>query len=196
MIHAILGQLLQQNCHNCAKILQLIRIFCSIFDFKQIIIALIELDTTDRKILAELQANGRISNTELARKIGLSESPCLRRVRNLEASGLIAGYSALLDHRKLDLEIVAYVQVNLDQRSEADTNAFVKAVTNAPWIVECVAISGTHDYLLKVAARNIDHFGELTMKKLLRFPGVTDVTSNLVLASIKDNFGSAVWPVK
>jgi Lrp/AsnC family leucine-responsive transcriptional regulator len=113
---------------------------------------LIELDTTDRKILAELQANGRISNTDLARKIGLSESPCLRRVRNLEASGLIAGYSALLDHRKLDLEIVAYVQVNLDQRSEADTNAFVKAVKKAPWIVECVAISGTHDYLLKVAA--------------------------------------------
>lgn len=156
---------------------------------------MIELDLTDRKILAELQANGRISNTELSRQVGLSESPCLRRVRNLEASGVIAGYCALLDHRKLDLEIVAYVQVNLDQRSEADTHAFVKAVKKAPWIVECVAISGTHDYLLKVAAKNIDHFGELTMKKLLRFPGVTDVTSNLVLASIKDNFGSAVWPV-
>jgi Lrp/AsnC family leucine-responsive transcriptional regulator len=157
---------------------------------------LIDLDATDRKILAELQANGRISNTELARKIGLSESPCLRRVRNLEDDGVIAGYSALLDHRKLDLEIVAYVQVNLDQRSEADTNAFVKAVKKAPWIIECVAISGTHDYLLKVAARNIDHFGALTMKKLLRFPGVTDVMSNLVLASIKDNYGSVVWPVK
>jgi Lrp/AsnC family leucine-responsive transcriptional regulator len=62
--------------------------------------------------------------------------------------------------------------------------------------VECVAVSGTHDYLLKVAATNIDHFGELTMKKLLRFPGVIDVRSNLVLASIKDNYGSVVWPVK
>ena len=156
---------------------------------------MIELDATDRKILSELQANGRISNTELARKIGLSESPCLRRVRNLEDDGVIAGYSALLDHRELGLEIVAYVQVNLDQRSEADTNEFVKAVKKAPWVIECVAISGTHDYLLKVAARNIDHFGALTMKKLLRFPGVTDVTSNLVLASIKDNYGSVVWPV-
>jgi Lrp/AsnC family leucine-responsive transcriptional regulator len=116
-------------------------------------------------------------------------------VRNLEGDGVIAGYSALLDHRKLGLEMVAYVQVNLDQRSEADTNAFVKAVKKAPWIVECVAISGTHDYLLKVAARNIDHFGELTMKKLLRFPGVTDVMSNLVLASIKDNYGNAMWPI-
>ena len=117
-------------------------------------------------------------------------------MRNLEDDGVIAGYTALLDRRKLGLDMVAYVQVNLDQRSEADTNAFVKAVKNAPWIVECVAISGTHDYLLKIAARNIDHFGELTMKKLLRLPGVTDVTSNLVLASIKDNYGSVVWPVK
>jgi Lrp/AsnC family leucine-responsive transcriptional regulator len=154
-----------------------------------------ELDVTDKKILAELQAHGRISNTDLSRKVGLSESPCLRRVRNLEDDRVIAGYSALLDHRKLGLEIVAYVQVNLDQRSEADTNAFVKAVKKAPWIVECVAISGTHDYLLKVAAKNIDHFGELTMKKLLRFPGVTDVMSNLVLASIKDNYGSVMWPI-
>jgi len=155
-----------------------------------------ELDATDRKILAELQANGRISNTDLAREVGLSESPCLRRVRNLEATGVIAGYTTLLDHRKLGLEIVAYVQVNLDQRSEADTNAFVKAVRKAAWIVECVAISGTHDYLLKIAARNIDHFGELTMKKLLRFPGVVDVRSNLVLSSIKYNYGNVVWPIK
>lgn len=154
-----------------------------------------DLDLTDRKILTELQADGRISNTELSRKVGLSESPCLRRVRKLEEDGVITGYSTLLDRRKLGLEIVAYVQVNLDQRIEADTNAFVQAVRKAPWIVECVAISGTHDYLLKVAARNIDHFGELTMKKLLRFPGVTDVKSNLVLASIKDNFGNVAWPV-
>ena len=154
------------------------------------------LDLTDRKILAELQSNGRISNSDLSRKVGLSESPCLRRVRKLEDEGVIAGYSALLDHRKLGLDMVAYVQVNLDQRSEADTNAFMKAVKNAPWIVECVAISGTHDYLLKVAATNIDHFGELTMKNLLRFPGVTDVTSNLVLASIKDNYGNVMWPVR
>jgi Lrp/AsnC family leucine-responsive transcriptional regulator len=117
-------------------------------------------------------------------------------VRKLEDDGVIAGYSALLDHRELGLDMVAYVQVNLDQRSEADTNAFMKAVKKAPWIVECVAVSGTHDYLLKVAATNIDHFGELTMKKLLRFPGVIDVRSNLVLASIKDNYGSVVWPVK
>ena len=154
-----------------------------------------DLDLTDQKILTVLQADGRISNTELSHKVGLSESPCLRRVRNLEEDGVIAGYSALLDHRKLGLEMVAYVQVNLDQRTEADTNAFVQAVRKAPWIVECVAISGTHDYLLRVAARNIDHFGELILKQLLRFPGVTDVESNLVLASSKDNFGNVAWPI-
>ncbi len=155
-----------------------------------------ELDITDKKILAELQENGRISNTDLARRVGLSESPCLRRVRNLEDEGVIAGYSAVLDRRRLGIEMLAYVQVNLDQRSEADTHAFVKAVKKSPWIVECVAISGTHDYLLIVAAKDIDDFGELTMKKLLRFPGVIDVTSNLVLASIKDNHGKINWPVK
>ena len=155
-----------------------------------------DLDVTDKKILVELQANGRISNTDLARRVGLSESPCLRRVRNLEDEGVIAGYSAVLDRRRLGFEMLAYVQVNLDQRSEADTHAFVEAVRKAPWIVECVAISGTHDYLLIVAAKNIDDFGELTMKKLLRFPGVIDVTSNLVLASIKDNHGKINWPVK
>lgn len=154
-----------------------------------------ELDAADLRILRELQTNGRLSNVELAERVGLSESPCLRRVRNLEKRGVINSYAALLDRRKLGLEMLAYVQVNLDQRSEADTNAFVRAVRDAPWIVECVAVSGTHDYLLKVAARNIDHFGELTMKKLLRFPGVTDVTSNLVLASVKEHHGNAVWPV-
>lgn len=156
---------------------------------------MVDLDAADQRILRELQVSGRLSNVELAGRVGLSESPCLRRVRNLELHGVIAGYAALLDHRELGLEIVAYVQVNLDQRSEAKTNAFFQAVREAPWIVECVAISGTHDYLLKVAAKNIDHFGKLTMKKLLRFPGVTDVTSNLVLASVKENHGHSVWPV-
>jgi Lrp/AsnC family leucine-responsive transcriptional regulator len=155
----------------------------------------IDLDTTDQRILSELQVNGRLSNVELAERVGLSESPCLRRVRNLEKQGVIVGYAALLDRRKLGLNMVSYVHVNLDQRSEASTNAFVRAVQDAPWIVECVAVSGTNDYLLKVAAKDIDHFGELTMKKLLRFPGVTDVTSNLVLASIKEHHGNSVWPV-
>lgn len=157
--------------------------------------AITHFDAADRRILSELQLNGRLTNVELAERVGLSESPCLRRVRNLEKEGVIVGYAALLDRRTLGLEMVAYMQVNLDQRSEADTNAFVEAVRKAPWIVECVAISGTHDYLLKVAARSIDHYGELTMKKLLRFPGVIDVTSNLVLASIKENHGNTVWPI-
>ena len=122
------------------------------------------LDITDKKILAELQENGRISNTDLARRVGLSESPCLRRVRNLEDEGVIAGYSAILDRRRLGFEMLAYVQVNLDQRSEADTNAFVKAVKKAPWIVECVAISGTHDYLLIVAANRLMKYSHISLR--------------------------------
>jgi Lrp/AsnC family leucine-responsive transcriptional regulator len=81
-----------------------------------------DLDVADRRILRELQKDGRLSNVELAERVGLSESPCLRRVRNLEKEGVIAGYTALLDRRALGLEMVAYVQVNLDQRSEADTH--------------------------------------------------------------------------
>jgi Lrp/AsnC family transcriptional regulator, leucine-responsive regulatory protein len=151
-----------------------------------------KLDPYDKKILHELQANGRLSNVELAEKVGLSESPCLRRVRALEAGKLITGYHAMLDHHQLGLDITAYIQVNLDQRSEANTMAFEEAVTNEPLIIECYALSGNYDYLLKVTAADLDEFADLTMQRILRFPGVDNITSGLTLKVLKKYSGYPV----
>lgn len=148
-----------------------------------------KIDAYDKKILRELQKNGRLSNVELAEKVGLSESPCLRRVRALEAENLITGYHATLDHHQLGLDITAYIQVNLDQRSEANTKAFQEAVNQEPHIVECYALSGNYDYLLKVVAADLDEFAELTMQRILRFPGVDNITSGLTLKVLKKYSG-------
>jgi Lrp/AsnC family leucine-responsive transcriptional regulator len=146
-----------------------------------------KLDTTDRRILRETQRLGQVSNVELAKRVGLSESPCLRRVRRLENEGIIKGYSVTLDHRKLGLNIVSWIQVNVDQRSEADSEAFQKAVLQESAIIECYALTGDCDYLLKVMARDLDEFGELTMHRILRFPGVKNITSGFVLNAIKEH---------
>ncbi len=143
------------------------------------------LKSDELRILRELQRDGRVSNVELAERVGLSESPCLRRVRALEDSGVISGYTALVDRRRLGFDVVAWLQVNLDQRTEADTRRFLDAVDAEERIVECYAMSGSHDYLMKVVARSIDEYSDLTMHRILRFPGVKDVSSAFVLKDIK-----------
>lgn len=143
------------------------------------------LDRSERLILRALQDDGRLSNVELARLAGLSESPCFRRVRRLEESGVIAGYAAVLDRRRLGLDVTAFVQVTLDKRTHADPARFLAEVEAEEHIVECHAMSGAHDYLLKVVARSIGHFSELCMERILRFPGVSNVESSFSLREIK-----------
>ena len=150
------------------------------------------LDRTERKILELLQHDGRIANVELAARIGLSESPCLRRVRNLERRGVISGYAALVDQRAVGLTVTAFVQVTLDRQTDAETDAFHVRVDAEPHIVECHATSGTHDYLMKVVARDMDHFSELVMQGILKYPGVRHVESSFSLGGIKR---SGVLPV-
>jgi Lrp/AsnC family leucine-responsive transcriptional regulator len=144
-----------------------------------------DLDPTERQILRLLQANGRMSNVELADHIGLSESPCFRRVKQLEQSGLIKGYAALVDQRLLGLEVTAFVLVTMEKQPDAATEAFIAAVQAEEHIVECYATSGSHDYLMKVVAHNIDHFSELCMQRILKFPGVMHVESSFSLKEIK-----------
>ncbi len=151
-----------------------------------------KLDPADKRILRELQSHGRLSNVELAERVGLSDSPCLRRVRRLEDETVIKGYSAVLDHRKIGLDIVAYIQVNLDQRSEANTAAFREAVADEPLIIECHALTGDFDFLLKVAAADLDAFADLSMKKILRYPGVNSISSSLILDVVKEQRGFLV----
>jgi Lrp/AsnC family leucine-responsive transcriptional regulator len=145
----------------------------------------VELDQTERRILRELQSDGRMSNVELAEHVGLSESPCFRRVKRLEQSGLIRGYAAIVDQRLLGLTVTAFVLVTMEKQPDAATEAFIREVQTEEHIVECYATSGSHDYLMKVVARSIDHFSELCMQRILKFPGVMHVESSFSLNEIK-----------
>ena len=143
------------------------------------------MDQTEKHILTLLQADGRMSNVELAAKIGLSESPTFRRVRQLEDAGVITGYAAEVNQRLLGLSVTAFVQVTMERQPDSTTEAFHAAVATEDHIIECHAMSGSHDYLMKVVARNIDHFSELCMQRILKFPGVHHVESNFSLKEIK-----------
>jgi Lrp/AsnC family transcriptional regulator, leucine-responsive regulatory protein len=143
------------------------------------------LDQAERHILRLLQADGRMPNVELAARVGLSESPCFRRVKQLEKAGLIQGYAAVVDQRLLGLEVTAFVLVTMEKQPDAATEAFLDRVREEDHIVECYATSGSHDYLMKVVARNIEHFSELCMQRILKFPGVMHVESSFSLQEIK-----------
>ncbi|MDE0053760.1 MAG: Lrp/AsnC family transcriptional regulator [Gammaproteobacteria bacterium] len=144
------------------------------------------LDRVERQILTELQRQGRLPNVELADRVGLSESPCFRRVKNLERDGVIQGYAARVDQRALGLTVTAYVHLTLEKGLEQRTD-FHRRVQDEPHIVECHAMSGTHDYLMKVVARDMDHFSELVMRDILGYPGVSNLESSFSLSEIKQS---------
>ena len=146
-----------------------------------------DLDRKEREILRILQTDGRMSNVELAERVGLSESPCFRRVKRLEESGLIQGYTANLDQRQLGLQVTAFVQVSLDKQDDRKQRDFLTRVEAEEHIVECHAMSGSHDYLLKVLAYSMDHFSELSMSRILKFPGVSNMESHFSLMAIKQD---------
>ena len=151
------------------------------------------LSDIEWRILDTLQTDGRISNVELARKAGLSESPCLRRLRQLEDSGVIKSYAALLDAKKLGYDVTAFIQLTLDQRSVETREKFTTAIARESLIVECYAVSGGYDYLLKVVATDLDAFSDFVMNRLLQYPGVKDMTSGFVLKEVK---ASTALPLK
>ncbi len=149
-------------------------------------------DSAETAILRALQASGRMSNVELAEQVGLSESPCFRRVKSLEERGIISGYRAQLDQRALGLQVTAFVLVNLEKQDDRKQRAFLASVEAEEHIVECHAMSGSHDYLLKVVARNMEHFSQLAMESILKFPGVTNIESNFSLLAVKEGAGLPV----
>jgi Lrp/AsnC family leucine-responsive transcriptional regulator len=151
-----------------------------------------KFDRAEKEILRALQSQGRMSNVDLAERVGLSESPCFRRVKALEEGGVIRGYSAQLDRRTLGLQVTAFVLVNLEKQDDRKRKAFLAQVEAEDHIVECHAMSGSHDYLLKVVARNMDHFSELSMERILKFDGVTNIESNFSLVAVKENVGLPV----
>ncbi len=143
------------------------------------------LDRIERRLLALLQDDGRMSNVDLAARVGLSESPCLRRVKKLERLGVIERYAAVVDRRALGFAVTAFVLVNMDRQARADAESFHARVEAEPHIVECHAMSGSHDYIMKVLARDMEHFSELVMQGILTYPGVRHVESSFSLGEIK-----------
>ncbi len=144
------------------------------------------LDRTDRRILEQLQVDGRLSNQELAERVLLSPSPCLRRVRALERSGVIQRYAALLDAPRVGLELLAYVSVKLEKRGKMPVDQFARAVLSWPEVITCLSMTGEMDYLMRVQVENLAHYSRFIMDKLLKQPGVIDIKSNFVLERVKD----------
>jgi Lrp/AsnC family transcriptional regulator, leucine-responsive regulatory protein len=149
--------------------------------------SLMKLDRYDQQILEILQTEGRIANQDLADRIGLSPSPCLRRVRTLEESGLITGYRALLDAKKLGLSLMALVHISMDRHTPERFANFEASVSVLPEVLECLLITGQDaDYQIKVAVRDMDHYQALLLNKLTRIEGVTGVHSSFVLRRVVD----------
>ncbi len=147
-----------------------------------------QLDRYDRQILAVLQADGRISNQELADRIGLSPSPCLRRVRALEESGLISGYRAILDARQLGLALMALVHISMDRHTPERFANFEQQIADLPEVLECLLITGQQaDYQLKVVVRDMDAYQSLLLNRITRIEGVSGVHSSFVMRRVVDN---------
>ena len=144
------------------------------------------LDRTDRRILEQLQADGRLSNQELAERVLLSPSPCLRRVRALERSGVIQRYAAMLDPLRVGLELLAYVSVKLEKRGKMPVDQFTRAVQSWPEVITCFSMTGDMDYLMRVQVEDLAHYSRFIMDKLLKQPGVIDIRSNFVLERVKE----------
>lgn len=152
-----------------------------------------KLDRYDQHILEVLQDDGRINNQDLADRIGLSPSPCLRRVRALEESGLIEGYRAMVDAKKLGLSLMALIHISMDKHTPERFANFEAEVTVLPEVLECLLITGQDaDYQLKVAVRDMDHYQFLLLNRLTRIEGVTGVHSSFVLRQVMSRTKLAV----
>ena len=151
-----------------------------------------KLDRTDRTILTELQRDGRLSNRELAEKVHLSESACLRRVRALEDAGVIDRYAALVSQSKVGLPGNVFVSITLNRQEQTDLAAFEEAVKRVPEVMECYLMTGAQDYLVRVVVSDAADFERLHSQHLTRLPGVARVQSSFALRTVRK---SAELPV-
>ncbi|KRS16650.1 Lrp/AsnC family transcriptional regulator [Roseovarius indicus] len=147
------------------------------------------LDEIDRKILAELQADGRMTNVELAKRVGISAPPCLRRVRTLEESGYIQGYHAKVDARELGFEVQVYAMVGLQSQAEADLSAFEARCRAWPLVRECHMLNGEVDFILKCVAPDLSTFQRFLTEELTAAENVGSVKTSLVIRGAKDEPG-------
>jgi Lrp/AsnC family leucine-responsive transcriptional regulator len=144
-----------------------------------------ELDAIDRRILSELQGDGRLTNVELADRVGLSPSPCIRRLKRLEQDGVIAGYRATLDRTKLGLGLTIYVGVKVERHHDEEASAFETAVCALKEVISCHLVSGEADFLLQIVVTDLAAYERLLLGALLKLPGVKDIRSNFAIRTVK-----------
>ncbi|TAN10539.1 MAG: Lrp/AsnC family transcriptional regulator [Rhizobiaceae bacterium] len=144
-----------------------------------------ELDAIDRKILRALQSNGKISVGELAEKVGLSPSPCARRVRLLEKARIVKGYAAIVDQRKVGLPISAFASIKLERQREEDLDRFAEAVSRWPEVLDCYLMTGQRDYLMRIVAADLDAYERFLKDKLTRLDNVASIETSFALGQVK-----------
>ena len=158
-----------------------------------------QIDKTDTKILELLQRDSRISNAELAENIGMSASPCWRRVKHLEDTSIIKGYGVLLDRKKIGLGVMVFIRVSIDSHSEKEAKKFEEQVTALEHVVACYSIGGDADFLLQVVSPDLDTYAEFSMSIIRRLPGIKEMQSMFVLKEIKPFLGFPIlkpWACK
>jgi len=148
-------------------------------------IANMKLDAVDRNLLNALQENGRLPVTDLAEKVGLTTSPCLRRLKILEREGIIRGYAALVDQTKVGLPVSVFVSVKLEMQREEALERFEAAMRDCPEVMECYLMTGSRDYLLRVVAQDLAAYERFLKETLTRIEGVASIESGFALAQVK-----------
>ena len=143
------------------------------------------IDDIDRKILAILQSNAHATSEQLSEEVGLSPSPCARRVRNLEATGVIRSYVAVVDQVKVGLPISVFASIKLERQREEELDRFAKAVQRWPEIVECYLMTGQRDYLLRIVVKDLEAYEAFLKRTLTRLEGVASIESSFALGQVK-----------
>tara|TARA_B100001741_G_scaffold184671_1_gene152026 strand:+ start:895 stop:1350 length:456 start_codon:yes stop_codon:yes gene_type:complete len=143
------------------------------------------MDKIDKKIVFELQKNGRLSNFDLAEKVGLSPSPCLRRIKNLERKKIISGYTAIIDEELFGYPITAFVSVRLENQTDGTLKVFEEGISHLDEVVDCWLVTGNRDYLLRVVAINLKTYEKFMREDLTKIKGIASIETNFALGSVK-----------
>jgi Lrp/AsnC family leucine-responsive transcriptional regulator len=144
-----------------------------------------ELDAIDRKIIRTLQANGKISVGELAERIGLSASPCARRIRLLEKAGIIKGYAAIVDQKRVGLPISAFASIKLERQREEDLDRFEETVSRWTEVLDCYLMTGQRDYLMRIVASDLEAYERFIKDKLTRLENIASIETSFALGQVK-----------
>ena len=143
------------------------------------------MDNLDKKIVFELQKNGRLSNFEIAEKVGLSPSPCLRRIKNLEKKKVISGYTAIVDEELFGYPVTAFVSVRLENQTDGTLKKFEEGISTLVEVVDCWLVTGNRDYLLRVVAENLKTYEKFMREDLTKIKGIASIETNFALGSVK-----------